>query len=364
MDPQIYQKFFWLVKIAVGRKQVNNLWLTEKDWEVVFEIAMMQGLVGVVFDGIQKISNFYPEKMPPLDLLLEWIGQTEKIKKQNKQQDEKSAVIKRMFDSWGYESCILKGQGVARLYSRPDLRQSGDIDIWLDGKRSDIIKKLQEKHIEVSCIDYVNCHALFFEDTEVEVHFRPTWMYNPFINIKVQKWIESLKDTQMANTDKDVGFSYPTVAFNLVFSLIHIYRHVFQEGIGLRQLMDYYYILIHSSEQERNKAYRQLKSFDIGKFSGAVMYIMRRVFDIDETFLLCEPNQEEGKFLLAEIMRGGNFGYYDDRNNFLPIESRMKRGVENIKHNIRFLNHYPSEVMWAPAWKTWHWCWRKWKGFL
>ena len=168
----------------------------------------------------------------------------------------------------------------------------------------------------------------------------------------------------MASFDDAVGFAYPTIAFNLVFSLIHIYRHVFSEGIGLRQLMDYYYILIHSTENERQAAFDILGSFGLKKFVATVMYVMLRVFDVNESLVLCQPNQRGGEYLLTEILRGGNFGHYDDRNKHLPTESRLKRGVENAKRNLRFLKHYPSEVMWAPAFKIWHWCWRKWKGYL
>ena len=347
----IIDKFFYLLQISLGRKPEQNVDITETEWATLFE-------------GVKTLSDFYEDLKPPLTLLYEWIGISEQIKRYNMQMNQKSAMIRRVFDRWGLESCILKGQGVAQLYPQPELRQSGDIDIWVKGSRGDLVKKLKNNCISLTYIDYVNCHALFYVDVEVEVHFRPTWMYNPFDNLKVQRWIKSVNDIQMANYDKDVGFSYPTISFNLVFSLIHIYRHVFQEGIGLRQLMDYYYILTHSTEQERYKAFELLESFGVGKFSSAVMYIMRRVFDVEETSLLCIPNQKEGEYLLSEILRGGNFGYYDDRNKHLSTNRRMKRGVENVKHNFRFIKHYPSEVMWAPAWKIWHWCWRKWNGDL
>ena len=128
--------------------------------------------------------------------------------------------------------------------------------------------------------------------------------------------------------------------------------------------MDYYYILKHSTEAERKEAFDTLCSLGLKRFVATVMHVMRRVFNIDISLLLCQPNQNEGDYLLAEILRGGNFGRYDDRNKNLPSENRMKRGVENVKRNLRFLKHYPSEVMWSPAFKCWHWCWRKWKGYL
>jgi hypothetical protein len=364
MVSQIPEKFFYLIQLAVGKHPVDIISIDEEEWEEIYETAVKQSLVGVVLEGVQKLIDRWTEHKPPVELLLEWIGQTEQIKAESKQMDERSAMLKRMFESKGYGNCILKGQGVARLYPKPEVRQPGDIDIWVDGKRDDVVKLLKDGFIGVSYIDYVNCHASYFTDAEVEVHFRPTWMYNPITNWKVQKWIQDNKDAQMKAYDNEVGFGYPTISFNLVFSLIHIYRHVFQEGIGLRQLTDYYYILTHSSAEERSEAYKTLQSFGLGKFVATIMFIMRRVFDIDKGLLLCEPNTAEGEFLLSEILRGGNFGHYDDRITSISIEDRWSNGVENLKRNFTYLIRYPSEVVWMPFWKMWHYSWRAFKGYL
>ena len=350
--------------MVVGKHITDTIHIKEKDWHAIYDIATKQSLMGVMFEGVQRLSEIDNNQKPPLTLLYEWIAQTEQIKRQNKLMDDKSDMLTGILKSWEFDSCILKGQGVARLYPKPELRQSGDIDIWMNGSRDDIVKILKEHYIGLSYIDYVNCHAGFFTDAEVEAHFKPTWMYNPFTDRKLQKWIEANKAAQMSNFDKEVKFSYPTIEFNLVFSLIHIYRHVFQEGIGLRQLMDYYYILTHSTKEERVNAYATLCSFGMKKFVGAVMYVLRIVFGADENILLCEPNYKEGEFLLDEILRGGNFGKYDDRNEVISIDNKLQHGLFNIKRNFRYLKHYPSEVLWMPLWKIWHWCWRKWKGYL
>lgn len=358
------QKFFLILQLAVGKPLKNTIHVKENDWHSIYTIATKQSLVGVMIEGIQLLSEIDNSQKPPLPLLYEWIGITEQIKRQNKMMDEKSSMLTKILKTWGYESCILKGQGVARLYPKPELRQSGDIDIWVDGRRDDVVLLLKRHFIGLSYIDYVNCHASFFNDAEVEAHFKPTWMYNPFTDRNVQKWIVLNKVAQMANYDKEVGFSYPTIEFNLVFSLIHIYRHVLQEGIGLRQLMDYYYILSHSTNEERVNAYAIFCSFGMKKFVGAVMYVLQIVFDIDEKLLLCKTNEKEGSFLLDEILRGGNFGKYDDRSEVITANDKLQLGLFNMKRNLRYLKRYPSEVLWMPVWKVWHWGWRKWKGYL
>lgn len=324
-------------------------------------MADKQSLTGVLLHGLDRLLA---AQRPPQGLLFEWIGAQQFVISVNKNQDNRSKALYEWFNAKDYRCCIIKGQGVARLYPQPELRQAGDIDIWVNAERDDVVGKMLSEGIDVSEIDYVNSHAAFFDDVEVEVHFRPSYFFNPFANRRLQKWIQENQSVQMSNFDDEVGFCYPTIAFNLVFSLIHIYRHVFSEGIGLRQLMDYYYILTHSSNEERVNAYATLCSFGMQRFVVAVMYVLRIVFNLDETLLLCEPNKDEGEFLLSEIMRGGNFGHYDDRNTNVFEEKRFMRGFNNFKRNMRFLRRYPSEVIWMPLWKTWHYCWRKWKGYL
>lgn len=360
----IYQRFFYLLQLGIGKHPQEIISLDERDWGELFDMAIKQSLIGVILEGAQRLSESEANQKPPLPLLYEWIGHVERIRLHNRQMDQKSAMLTRIFNDWGYKSCVLKGQGATRLYPQPELRQSGDIDIWVEGGRDEIVKRLKSNCIGLSFVDYVNCHAGFFTDAEVEVHFRPTWFYNPFVNRKVQKWIEQNKAVQMSNYDHEVGFSYPTIGFNLVFSLIHVYRHIFQEGIGLRQLTDYYFILTHSTAEERSEAMATLKSFGIGKFVAAVMHIEQKVLDIEESYMLCTPNEKDGSFLLDEIMRGANFGHFDDRNNFASSDNRWKHGYNNIRRNFRFLKSYPSEVIWMPIWKVWHYFWRMKKGYF
>lgn len=354
--------FFQLLQIAVGKTVDGKISLSEKEWHDVYQLASEQSLVSVILHAIDAQGEIVGR--PSQQLLLQWIGESELIRQRNIRVNQLCGQLTSWFKSKGYDSCILKGQGVAKLYTVPDSRQSGDIDIWVNANIDDIVKQMRNNCLGVTYVDYVNCHVSFFTDTDVEVHFRPTYMFNPFRNRKVQRWVRDNKDAQFLNYDDRLRFSYPTIGFNLVFSLIHIYRHIFLEGIGLRQLTDYYFILTHSSEQERKEAFSTLQSFGMKRFVGAAMYVMKRVFAIEEQFLFCDPIVAEGEFLLSEILRGGNFGKFDDRNVYVPNDNKIEKGFNNWKRNLRFLKYYPSEVMWMPVWKVWHWSWRKMNGYL
>ena len=162
----------------------------------------------------------------------------------------------------------------------------------------------------------------------------------------------------------EVGFTHTTIEFDLVYSIVHIYRHIFSEGIGLRQMMDYYYILAHSTQEQRTLAFRVLKSFRMGSFVGGIMWILLYCFGIKKEYLLGSVNKRHGEFLLSEILTAGNFGQFYPRTKRIDVQKRFKRGFAQLEKNLRFAKYYPSEVLWSPFWKLWHWCWRERRGYL
>ena len=299
-----------------------------------------------------------------MNVLYEWIGLQQHTVAHNKLQNQRTKELCEFFKEHGYRSCVLKGQGTALYYDHPEYRQCGDIDIWVDGDRDEILRFAKSKNYHVGHIDIKHSDIDFFKDVPVEVHFMPSWMYNPSTNKKLQKFFEEQSEKQFGNIDAKVGFTHTTIEFDLVFSIVHIYRHIFSEDIGLRQLMDYYYILTHSAIEQRTQAFDVLVSLKMGAFVGGIMWILKECFGMKEDYLLCVANKRHGEYLLSEIMTAGNFGQYDDRMLRIDKNKKFRRGFVQLKRNLRFVSYYPSEVLWSPFWKLWHWGWRKQKGYL
>ena len=57
MSSILTQKFFYLLQLSLGKNPRDILFLSEKDWVTVYEIAIKQSLVGIVFEGVQKLSE-------------------------------------------------------------------------------------------------------------------------------------------------------------------------------------------------------------------------------------------------------------------------------------------------------------------
>lgn len=202
---------------------------------------------------------------------------------------------------------------------------------------------------------YHHVDAAVFNDIEVELHFIPSWFTSPTVNTRWLKWQE-----RQFSPQKDGNISVASTEFNLVLILLHIYRHLFQEGIGLRQLIDYFFVLKAASPHELKYAAEVLGDLGLDRFAAGIMYIMNSVFRLDDRYLLCKPDSGEGAFVLSEIMQAGNFGKYDKRISGYDFSVPWKRFVYRVARSIHFITHYPAEVLLLPFWKLWHQAWQKW----
>ena len=210
--------------------------------------------------------------------------------------------------------------------------------------------------------------------TAIEVHFTPSYMFFPWHNRRMQRWFGKVMDLQCSNVvmlpDGYGEITVPTTSFNVVYILSHLYRHVFTEGIGLRQLLDYYFVvmmwhtdltnLTDSDSADLAALQRELKRLGVRKFAGAVMYLLHEVFGLEEDMMIVPMNEKEGMFLLDEIMRGGNFGQYDDRLGDKTGEGKVHRYFRMSLRNMRFVKHYPSEAICEPLFRTWFFFWKMW----
>ena len=75
-------------------------------------------------------------------------------------------------------------------------------------------------------------------------------------------------------------------------------------------------------------------------------------------WMICEPNEKEGKKLLAEIMQGGNFGQYDTRDAELKRGGMMKHGLWKLKRVMGLARSFPEEALWEPVFRVYHLVWR------
>ena len=235
--------FFDFLRFCIGSAKEIPGSLKEADWKELYAIAQKQCLVGVLFDGIKKLPTEHVgmEK----ELLLQWMAESQMLEKANVRLNDAAIQVSEWFQKKGFRTCILKGQGNALMYPNPYSRTPGDIDIWVEGGDKRVISFVRSiSPHEKACYHHIEFPS--YKGVEVEVHYRPSFLLCFWHNRKLQKYYERVKEEQFSHRvmlGEQGEIAIPTVEFNLIFQLTHIYAHLMNEGIGLRQLLDYYYVL-------------------------------------------------------------------------------------------------------------------------
>lgn len=326
-------------------------------WNEMLVWAERQSIIGIVFSGIQRAGKDIG--IPP-EILYKWIGYANLIENSNSLINKRCVELTDYLNNIGLESCILKGQGNALMYPNPQFRAPGDIDVWVRGRDIREIIRITQKNNPNGQACYHHVDYGGFNGVEVEIHYRPTFMNNLIANSRLQQWMKEREDEQFRNQTtlprQGKCVSVPTWEFNLVFQLSHIYRHVIQGGIGLRQMIDYYYLLKSNTNCSNNtNCYETLKYLGLMEIAGAVMWVLKEVLGLEEKYLIAPVDERRGRFLYREIMRGGNFGMHDSTRN---PKSQIGRNIERLKQDIRLLKYFPSECLWEPVFRVCHYFWR------
>ena len=366
-----HQIFFDFLRFCIGSESEIPSSLKEADWKELYRIAQKQCLVGILFDGIQKLPP--AEVGMSKDLLLQWMLQCQMLEKANVRLNDAAILVSEWFRKKGFRTCILKGQGNALMYPNPYSRTPGDIDIWVEGGDKRVIPFVHSiSPHEKACYHHIEFPS--YKGVEVEVHYRPSFLLCFWHNRMLQKYYERVKEEQFSHRvmlGEQGEIAIPTVEFDLIFQLTHIYAHLMNEGIGLRQLLDYYYVLISDDLLVisddllvisddllviRDRVQKELKELGLWKFAGAIMYIMQEVFGMSASRLIVPPNEKYGRFVLNEVLEAGNFGKHDERNRF--GRSKLGHNLQRVYRDMRLVRYFPAEALSEPFFRVWHFFWR------
>ena len=398
--------FFEFLRFCIGTVQEVPSSLKGADWRVLYAMARKQCLVGVLFDGIKRLpADVGMDK----GLLFQWMAQNQTLRKANARLDKAAVEVAEWFGRKGFRTCVLKGQGNALLYPPGMERTPGDIDMWVDGGDRKVVSFVRS----LSPDEKVCYHHIGFPEyngVEVEVHFRPSFLFCFRHNRRLQGYYERVMDEQFAHRVKlgEQGeVAVPKAEFNLIFQLTHIFTHLMNEGIGLRQLLDYFFLLkntdfigntdgdgfllntdftdntdkfsgntdgdgfllntnytdttdriVGNAEGvDRRLLQDELRRLGLWEFAGAVMYIMKEVFGLEDDRLIVPPDVKRGRLVLKEVLEAGNFGQYDKRNWF--GHSALGHNLQRLYRDMRLVRFFPAEALSEPFFRIWHFFWRK-----
>ena len=241
---------FDFLKYCLGEKDNMSNVVANIGWQQLYSFASKQAILRLCFDGIGRLGKEYSEelKQNPIEreLLMTWMGKAQQIRRQNMKVNGVAAKLYSKFREDGLRCCILKGQGNALMYPNPYSRTPGDIDVWVNASREDITE-YAKRHFKLE--DDIRFHHLetTMDGVPVELHFFPCSMNNLLYHARLQKWFKRNADLQCSNVvslpDGIGEIAIPTTAFNVIYQLTHLYHHFFDEGIGMRQIIDYFLVV-------------------------------------------------------------------------------------------------------------------------
>ncbi|WP_294590742.1 nucleotidyltransferase family protein [uncultured Phocaeicola sp.] len=347
MNETLLSFFFKLIQLGIGTRESLHLEtpLPESTWKELLTLTRKQAVTGIVMDGILKLPAEY---LPPTPIKLKGIQQLLRIEQLNRRLNGEAVQVSEFLQAEGYACTILKGQGIARYYPNPLHRMPGDIDVWPDAE-PDVLRKYGHTRFPDKEWTLHHTHLPLLDETEVELHFQPSYMYNPVTNRRLLAFCRKHRKACAGNqvllegTGRQVAVATDT--FNRVYVLQHIMRHLFSEGIGLRQLTDYALVLRKGMPPaEKEETMQTLRRLHMEGFAGAVMYVLQTVFTLEPEYLLRTPDERKGKLLLEEILEGGNFGHYDQRGNKQNLPNKVKKRVHKF---LRVFSLAPSEAVWS-----------------
>ena len=358
---------FLFLRYCLEDKVDLSMVVSNMDWRQLYSFATKQTIIGICFDGIRRLSEEYPEELKknPIerDLLMTWMGVSQQIRRQNMKVNGVAAKLYSMLREDGLRCCILKGQGNTLIYPNAYSRNPGDIDVWVNASREQITE-YAKKHFELGDdIRYQHIETSV-DGVPVELHFFPCTMNNPIYNARLQKWFKRNVDLQCSNVvslpDGIGDIAIPTTAFNVVYQLTHLYHHFFDEGIGMRQIIDYYYVvsMLNVNCEMLTWLPKELKYLGLWKFARAVMYVLHEALGISEEKMIVPMDEKRGKLLLAEILNGGNFGKHFTKYGHFTQQGMAKKYFLKIWRNMHFVRYYPVEALSEPIFRTWHFFWR------
>lgn len=425
--------FFELLRVAIGTEGALSRVPSPQEWKALYDMAKKQSLVGICFAGLQRLGADADSGFSKLGLTemqyLTWMGMAAKIQQRNEVVNRQCVELCKGMEKEGFRACVLKGQGTAALYRAYDneddndneseegrrsgessklqtegaiglchLRQSGDIDVWVMPQDVRTISESRKRVNELVHRYFPEEEGAFmhigfpvYKATEVEVHYVPTMDGRPKVNKRFERMFEEQQDACFGNVNT-LGFAVPVDDVNVLFNLHHIKRHFINEGIGLRHVLDLYFVLkaLCSENSYDTESLRQrIDELGMKKFFSGMLWVMQEVLfnddDNDDENLaskencnqnaqtsrsvgtnacLCknlkiEPDERLGRFILQEIMQGGNFGHHDERLKGVNEMGFWKRWKQFLSVSFVRSRYFPADVFWSYVFRAQIGVWRK-----
>lgn len=326
------------------------------DWETIGTLALRQTVAILAIEGATTLpADHQPDKA--------WLRNACSYSLRNVRThallDSCVAEATALLQSAGLAPVLLKGQAYARYYPRPELRQCGDIDLYVgeDGYRhaSEAAQRFGWESVE-PFIPAAKHYGCCLHGIRIELHRTAALLPFPIANRRFQTWSHGQLSSALGHVKiGDREIATPSPLFDVIFVFLHLHHHFVSSGIGLRHLCDWVLLLhAHHKRIDQQELQRLLRSFHLLRAWRSFAPIAVRYLGLPEVEcpLYSVKYAKKSDKLLAVILREGNFGHYSPRLSKKPRPYLLRKLHSLAFHSRRTFSLFPLE----PATFTAHYC--------
>lgn len=337
------EAFFALVRAGLWETEVQLTSYREVDYDDILRLAQEQAVVGLVAAGFEHVIDM----KVPQQWALQFAGQTIQLEQRNKAMNQFIADLVSEMRNADIYTLLVKGQGIAECYERPQWRTSGDIDFFLSDsnyeKAKSFLKPLAndgkpERLYSKEIGFYVNSWLIELHGT---LHTGLSTRVDKSIDAvqrdvfyagNVRSWYNGNTQVFLPAADEDVF---------LVFT--HFVKHFYKEGgVTLRQMCDWCRLLW---TYKNSLNYRVLETrirkaglpSEWKAFSALVVEYLGMPVEAMPFYSEDKKWRKKAEKIVAFILKGGKWQRFKDT---------IKVGAIFPMNTIRFLPGIILSVNW------------------
>lgn len=347
------KKLFEILRSELWGTGLSFSQLSHSEFEELMALAGEQTVTGLVGDCLIK-NNIKLEREDALSLF----AKLKAIEKRNAHVNENLVSFVNFMERKGVDYIIVKGQVAGALYPNPDVRMSGDVDLYFVGDNYEKIKGLVEQRLGKQLSKLSDGKHVEFEVNSVvfELHEK----LSRLATRKHQEyWDQMIDHAILEGTDTVTiaGKEIKTLSatYNALYIFVHLFYHMTASGVGLRQLCDMMKSLsptlphregVSKIDKERlEEILKELGYLKAYKAMGAFLVEYLGLPEEEFPFPLTEKDRKWVETIKKNILKRGNFGRTGRKVKNLGVLHSMETGYLNMAQTLTFYRLAPKEVL-------------------
>lgn len=345
------QAFLEFVRAGLWEKEARLDPLDYVDYSVVMRLAEEQSVVGLVAAGLEHVINI----KVPKEVLLQFVGNTLQLEQRNQAMNHFLAELVDRMRKEGIYSLLIKGQGIAQCYEKPLWRASGDVDFFLNDsnfyRAKDFLTPLAiSSRVEG---DFGLHQEMIIKTWVVELHGD----LRNGLSRKIDRMLEEVQMSVFYRGNVRSWMNGNTIVFlpcvddDVIIVFTHIIKHLFNGGIGLRQICDWCRLLWWSKEALDKKLLEErVRSMSLMTEWKAFASLAVNYLGMPAEAMPLYSSEKKwickSKRIIAFVLDSGNFGHNKDisyQSKYTGVIRKLITFWKQLKDNLKLSCVFPVD---------------------